>query len=106
LFFFLVLTVMLQKFWGRYSVNPTRTIVKSFHVPIFKVPFPAITICPLIPPMASRRRKVFQSLRVPHNMTNSTVKFLVRYKYFFYICAIYKINDPNCNSAKNNFRVV
>lgn len=78
----LVLTLMLEKFWGRYKDNPTRTIISSFHVPIFKAPFPALTICPLIPPTAARRRKVFESLHLPPNMTNKTAKFLVRYMYF------------------------
>lgn len=74
---------MLEKFWVRYSANPTRSIIKSFTVPIFKAPFPALTICPLIPPMASRRKKVFESLRLPPNITETEGRFLVRYMYFF-----------------------
>ncbi|XP_011862352.1 PREDICTED: sodium channel protein Nach-like [Vollenhovia emeryi] len=76
---FVFLTLMLQKFWTRYSTNPTRSIIRSFHIPIFRAPFPALTICPLIPPMSSRRRKVFESLRLPHGMSNATGRFLVRY---------------------------
>lgn len=58
-------------------------------------PFPALTICPLIPPMASRRRKVFESLRLPPNMTNKTAKFLVRYMYFLLTVHNVKVNDFN-----------
>ncbi|KAL0132976.1 hypothetical protein PUN28_000597 [Cardiocondyla obscurior] len=76
---FILLIMMLQKFWVRYSTNPTRSIIRSFHIPIYEAPFPALTICPLIPPMASRRKKVFESLRKPENMSNSTARFLVRY---------------------------
>ncbi|XP_011161973.2 sodium channel protein Nach [Solenopsis invicta] len=76
---FVFLTMLLQKFWQRYSNNPTRTIIKSFYVPVFDAPFPAITICPLLPPMAKRRRKVFESLTLPPNMTETRGRFLVRY---------------------------
>ncbi|XP_071631096.1 sodium channel protein Nach [Temnothorax longispinosus] len=76
---FVFLALMLHKFWVRYSTNPTRSIIRSFHTPIFRAPFPALTICPLIPPKAARRRKVFESLHIPHNMTNNTARFLVRY---------------------------
>ncbi|XP_011685756.1 PREDICTED: sodium channel protein Nach [Wasmannia auropunctata] len=75
----LVLTMMLQQFWIRYSSNPVRSVVKTFYRSIYEAPFPALTICPLIPPMSSRRRKVFESIIIPRNMTNSTAKFLIRY---------------------------
>ncbi|XP_011068504.1 PREDICTED: sodium channel protein Nach-like [Acromyrmex echinatior] len=70
---------MLHKFWERYNANPIRSIVKSFHVPIFMAPFPALTICPLIPPPIARRNVVFASLRLPSNMSYTTGRFLIRY---------------------------
>ncbi|XP_012060814.1 PREDICTED: sodium channel protein Nach-like [Atta cephalotes] len=70
---------MLHKFWEHYNANPIRSIVKSFHVPIFMAPFPALTICPLIPPPVARRNVVFASLRLPNNMSYTTGRFLVRY---------------------------
>ncbi|KYN16896.1 Sodium channel protein Nach [Trachymyrmex cornetzi] len=76
---FVFLTLMLHKFWERYNANPIRSIVKSFHVPIFMAPFPALTICPLIPPPVARRNIVFASLRLPSNMSYTTGRFLVRY---------------------------
>nr|XP_012229391.1 PREDICTED: sodium channel protein Nach-like [Linepithema humile] len=43
------------------------------------IPFPAITLCPLIPPLAATRKKLLQKLRLPHNMDNETAMFLLRY---------------------------
>ncbi|XP_018397371.1 PREDICTED: sodium channel protein Nach-like [Cyphomyrmex costatus] len=70
---------MLHTFWERYNANPIRSIIKSFHTPIFMAPFPALTICPLIPPPIARRNIVFAGLRVPSNMTTAKARFLVRY---------------------------
>ncbi|XP_012521944.3 sodium channel protein Nach [Monomorium pharaonis] len=41
---FVFLSIMLEKFWLRYTTNPTRSVIKSFHSPIFQAPFPALTL--------------------------------------------------------------
>ncbi|XP_072753329.1 sodium channel protein Nach [Anoplolepis gracilipes] len=76
---FLFLSWMFWKTWIRYSTNPTRTVIESFHTPVAMVPFPAITMCPLLFPKLSRRIKVLESLQLPPNMTNDTAMFLLKY---------------------------
>lgn len=73
---------MLRKTWIRYSSNPTRTVVESYHAPVALIPFPAITICPLVLPLRSRREKVLRSLQLPPNMDNKTAEFLLSYVHF------------------------
>ncbi|CAL1676265.1 unnamed protein product [Lasius platythorax] len=75
----LFLTWMFWKTWIRYSSNPTRTVIESFHTPVAIIPFPAVTICPLIGPPLARRKKVLQDLKLPPNMDNKTAMFLLRY---------------------------
>ncbi|KAL6444126.1 hypothetical protein ACFW04_001813 [Cataglyphis niger] len=73
------LSWMFWKTWIRYSTNPTRTVVQSFYTPVAMVPFPAITVCPLIYPLLARRKKVLRSLQLPPNMNNKTAMFLLKY---------------------------
>ncbi|XP_029159943.1 sodium channel protein Nach-like [Nylanderia fulva] len=80
---FLFLSWMFWKTWIRYSTNPTRTIIESFHSPVALVPFPAITVCPLVVPPIARRLKVLKDLKLPPNMNNETVMFLLKYGVLF-----------------------
>ncbi|RLU22997.1 hypothetical protein DMN91_005275 [Ooceraea biroi] len=76
---FLFLAWMLSRFWARYTANPTRTVIESFQTPIYMIPFPAITLCPLVAPLAKTRMKLLKRLRLPDNMDNDTANFLLRY---------------------------
>ncbi|XP_025157957.1 LOW QUALITY PROTEIN: sodium channel protein Nach [Harpegnathos saltator] len=70
---------MVYTFWRRYSANPFRTVVESFQAPIFMIPFPAVTLCPLVPPLAARRGQLLQRLRLPADVDNNTAMFLLKY---------------------------
>ncbi|XP_036140942.1 sodium channel protein Nach-like [Monomorium pharaonis] len=98
---FVFLSIMLEKFWLRYTTNPTRSVIKSFHSPIFQAPFPALTLCPLIPPLGKTRKKVFESLTLPNNMNNSTGRFLVRYGP-----AMANENNPGGRSHLNELKLL
>lgn len=73
---------MFRKTWVRYSSNPTRTVIESYHAPIALIPFPAITVCPLVFPLSARREKVLRSLQLPPNMSNKRAEFLIKYAFF------------------------
>ncbi|XP_070161262.1 sodium channel protein Nach isoform X3 [Polyergus mexicanus] len=103
---FAFLSWMFWKTWIRYSTNPTRTVIQSFYNPIAMVPFPAVTVCPLVCPLRARREKVLQSLQLPSKMDNKTAMFLLKYgpsfanehvangrKYLKDLQALLKIND-------------
>lgn len=81
---------MFRKTWVRYSTNPTRTVIESYHAPVALIPFPAITICPLVFPSRARREKVLRSLQLPPNMSNKTADFLLTYVHFSLIMFIQK----------------
>ncbi|XP_011261833.1 sodium channel protein Nach isoform X2 [Camponotus floridanus] len=70
---------MFRKTWIRYRDNPTRTVIESYHAPVALIPFPAITVCPLVLPPSTRREKVLRSLQLPPNMSNKTAKLLLKY---------------------------
>lgn len=70
---------MIWTFWTRYKANPTRSVIEYFQAPIYLIPFPAITLCPLVSPLWRRRQEMLERLRLPHNMSNETANFLVRY---------------------------
>ncbi|XP_029659471.1 sodium channel protein Nach-like [Formica exsecta] len=76
---FAFLSWMFWKTWIRYSTNPTRTVIQSFYNPIAIVPFPAVTVCPLVSPLRARREEVLRSLQLPPNMDNKTAMFLLKY---------------------------
>ncbi|KAM0730353.1 Sodium channel protein Nach [Formica fusca] len=76
---FAFLSWMFWKTWIRYSTNPTRTVIQSFYTPIAVVPFPAITVCPLVSPLRARREEILQSLQLPPNMDNKTAMFLLKH---------------------------
>lgn len=38
-------TMMTRLVWQRSQSTPTLTAVDSYHYPIWKVPFPAVTLC-------------------------------------------------------------
>ncbi|EFN86857.1 Sodium channel protein Nach [Harpegnathos saltator] len=76
---FVFLIWMVYTFWRRYSANPFRTVVESFQAPIFMIPFPAVTLCPLVPPLAARRGQLLQRLRLPADVDNNTAMFLLKY---------------------------
>ncbi|XP_032681728.1 sodium channel protein Nach-like isoform X2 [Odontomachus brunneus] len=80
---FVFLIWMVSTIWMRYSADPLRTVVESFEEPIFKIPFPAVTLCPLIPPLAARRKKLLARLHLPDNINSTTAMFLLKYGVAF-----------------------
>ncbi|XP_015431279.1 PREDICTED: sodium channel protein Nach-like [Dufourea novaeangliae] len=78
---FLCLSLMVMQFLQRYNDNPTNTYVRSFYNPIFKAPFPAVTICPFSPISLQRRLKIVDGINIPENMTEESVLNLLKYSH-------------------------
>ncbi|KZC09551.1 Sodium channel protein Nach [Dufourea novaeangliae] len=72
---------MVMQFLQRYNDNPTNTYVRSFYNPIFKAPFPAVTICPFSPISLQRRLKIVDGINIPENMTEESVLNLLKYSH-------------------------
>lgn len=74
---------MVNTFWTRYQASPVRTVIENFQAPIFQAPFPAVTICPLVPPLPARRKELLQRLHLPHGIDEKMANFLLKYVRYF-----------------------
>nr|XP_034183387.1 sodium channel protein Nach-like isoform X1 [Osmia lignaria] len=73
------LSLMVVQFLTRYRENPTNTYIKTFTAPIFDVPFPAVTVCPLTPVSLRKQLKILDSAILPENMSKElAMEFLKR----------------------------
>ncbi|XP_076661868.1 uncharacterized protein LOC143365514 [Halictus rubicundus] len=66
-------TVMVIQFLNRYNENPTNTFIKAFNNPIFKAPFPAVTLCPFSPIPQERQKRILDGINIPANMSTKVV---------------------------------
>ncbi|XP_012149447.2 sodium channel protein Nach-like [Megachile rotundata] len=76
---FVCLSLMVMQFLTRYRENPTNTFIKDFTAPIFKVPFPAVTICPLTPASMSKRLAILDSTILPANMSRELAMYFLKF---------------------------
>ncbi|XP_076246486.1 sodium channel protein Nach [Calliopsis andreniformis] len=79
---FVCLSLMVMQFLNRYSDNPTNTYIKSFYHPIFKAPFPAITICPSTPIPLHRRLAIFEGMNLPDNVSQDLAMNILKYGHY------------------------
>ncbi|XP_066598548.1 sodium channel protein Nach-like isoform X2 [Prorops nasuta] len=77
---FFCVVLMVQKFWQRYQLIPFDTIIVSFNTPKTRIDFPAVTICPTIPPPTAMREKMRKQIeKVPADLTEGDVEFLIKH---------------------------
>ncbi|XP_053978590.1 sodium channel protein Nach-like isoform X2 [Hylaeus volcanicus] len=70
---------MVIQFMQRYDEDPTNTYIKDFDYPIFKMPFPAVTICPFSPISLQRRLKIMDGAILPENVTRELAMTFLKY---------------------------
>lgn len=42
---FICASLLVNTMWTRFSMSPTMTAVKDTHLPLYSLPFPAVSIC-------------------------------------------------------------
>jgi hypothetical protein len=57
-----VASVMIFATWRRYQESPTVTAVETTHFPLWKMPFPAVTVCEPNQVTATSARRLAQRL--------------------------------------------
>ncbi|XP_043525750.1 sodium channel protein Nach-like [Frieseomelitta varia] len=79
---FVCLSLMVIQFLHRYNENPTNTYVKSFDQPIFEAPFPAVTICPLMPIPLKKSLAILENSVLPKNVSREIALEILTYGHF------------------------
>ncbi|XP_060819350.1 sodium channel protein Nach-like isoform X4 [Bombus pascuorum] len=73
------LSLMLMQFLRRYNENPTNTYIQTFDAPIFRAPFPAVTICPSIPIPLKKRLAILENSILPKNVSRELALEMLNY---------------------------
>ncbi|XP_033197227.2 sodium channel protein Nach isoform X1 [Bombus vancouverensis nearcticus] len=73
------LSLMLMQFLRRYNENPTNTYIQTFDAPIFRAPFPAVTICPSIPIPLKKRLAILENSILPENVSRELALEMLNY---------------------------
>ncbi|CAK9802740.1 Sodium channel protein Nach [Anthophora quadrimaculata] len=76
---FVCLSLMVIQFLQRYNQNPTNTYIKTFEAPIYKIPFPAVTICPVAPISMKKRLAILENAFLPKNVSREFLLNLLKY---------------------------
>ncbi|XP_017766213.1 PREDICTED: sodium channel protein Nach-like [Eufriesea mexicana] len=76
---FVCLSLMVMQFLTRYNENPTNTYIKTFDAPIFQAPFPAVTICPVMPIPLQKRLAILENIILPQNVSRDIAMYLLKY---------------------------
>lgn len=75
------LSLMVMQFLRRYNENPTNTYILTFDEPIFKAPFPAVTICPTMPIPMRKRLAILEKAILPENVSREFALNILKYVY-------------------------
>lgn len=75
------LSLMVVQFLHRYNENPTNTYILTFDEPIFKAPFPAVTICPTMPIPMRKRLAILENAILPENVSREFALNILKYVY-------------------------
>ncbi|CAK9817075.1 Sodium channel protein Nach [Anthophora plagiata] len=76
---FVCLSLMVIQFLYRYNQNPTNTYIKTFEAPIYQVPFPAVTVCPVAPISMKKRLAILENAFLPKNVSREFLLNLLKY---------------------------
>lgn len=76
---FIGLSLMVMQFLRRYNENPTNTYILTFDEPIFKAPFPAVTICPTMPIPMRKRLAILENAILPENVSREFALNILKY---------------------------
>ncbi|CAK9832291.1 Sodium channel protein Nach [Anthophora retusa] len=76
---FICLSLMVVQFLQRYNQNPTNTYIKTFEAPIYKIPFPAVTVCPVAPISMKKRLAILENAFLPKNVSREFLLNLLKY---------------------------
>lgn len=75
------LSLMVMQFLRRYNENPTNMYILTFDEPIFKAPFPAVTICPTMPIPMQKRLAILENAILPENVSREFALNILKYVY-------------------------
>ncbi|CAK9817071.1 Pickpocket protein 11 [Anthophora plagiata] len=75
---FVCLSLMVIQFLYRYNQNPTNTYIKTFEAPIYQVPFPAVTVCPVAPISMKKRLAILENAFLPKNVSREFLLNLLK----------------------------
>ncbi|XP_076753362.1 sodium channel protein Nach-like [Xylocopa sonorina] len=76
---FVCLSLMLLQFLRRYNENPINTYTRTFNAPIYQAPFPAVSICPIVPLSMRTRLAILENVVLPENVSREFALNILKY---------------------------